>query len=60
MFFYILLIPISTTSGLWSTGNTRNTSKSTYTFTSVFLMDEDSLSIITLEPHGIFGSNVAY
>ena len=23
MFFYIVLTPISTTSGLWSTGNTR-------------------------------------
>ena len=40
MFFYIVLTPISTTSGLWSTGNTRiNTSKSTYTFTSVLLLE---------------------
>ena len=37
MFFYIVLTPISTTSGLLSSGNTRKycTSKSTYTFTSV-------------------------
>ena len=36
MFFYIVLTPIYATSGLWSTGNT---SKSTYTFTSVITID---------------------
>ena len=35
MFFYIVLTPISTTSGLRNTGNMRKYHQSTYTFTSV-------------------------
>ena len=37
MFLYIVLTPISTTSGLRSTAIRVNTSNSTYTFTSVYM-----------------------